>query len=255
MNDIEYILDFAAALGSRMLAVGANLERVDDTMSRVCRSYHLDSVSIFSISSMIIISAKSENGLTGSRQVSVPPANNHLEKLNRYNQLSRTVCAQTPPPRSLTAMLEEAEDLKDYSLISMILGHLLAMTGICVIFGGTLKDVISADINTLILFGMIRFLGSRNLNHIIINTFCMWIVGTLAILFVKFGIGEQLFVIIISNSMIMIPGIPLVNAVRNILCGNEMNGILEFLKVVLETIAIVLGLFLSIYMFGGLIQW
>ena len=53
----------------------------------------------------------------------------------------------------------------------------------------------------------------------------------------------------------MIPGIPLVNAVRNLLCGNEMNGILEILKVLMETVAIVLGLVLSIYLFGGLIQW
>ena len=28
MTDIEYILDFAAGLGCKMLAVGANLERV-----------------------------------------------------------------------------------------------------------------------------------------------------------------------------------------------------------------------------------
>ena len=35
-----------------------------------------------------------------------------------------------------------------------------------------------------------------------------------------------------------------------------MNGILEFLKVVLESVAIVLGLVLSIYLFGGqMIQW
>lgn len=48
MTDIEYILDFAANLGGKMLSVGANLERVNDTMYRICRSYHLNSISIFS---------------------------------------------------------------------------------------------------------------------------------------------------------------------------------------------------------------
>ena len=67
---------------------------------------------------------------------------------------------------------------------------------------------------------------------------------------------SNFFIIIITNSLMMIPSISLVNAVRNILCGNEMNGILEFLKVVLESVAIVLGLVLSIYLFGGqMIQW
>lgn len=83
----------------------------------------------------------------------------------------------------------------------------------------------------------------------------MWVSGTLGLLLVRFGIGEQYFSIIITSSMMMIPGIPLVNAVRNLLCGNEMNGILEILKVLMETMAIVLGLVLSIYLFGGLIQW
>lgn len=83
----------------------------------------------------------------------------------------------------------------------------------------------------------------------------MWFAGTLAIVLVRLGIGEHVFRIIITSSMMMIPGIPLVNSVRNILCGNEMNGIIEFFKVILETIAIVLGLILSIYMFGGLIRW
>ena len=67
---------------------------------------------------------------------------------------------------------------------------------------------------------------------------------------------KYFIIIIITNSLMMIPSISLVNAVRNVLCGNEMNGILEFLKVVLESLAIVLGVVLSIYLFGGqMIQW
>ena len=255
MNHVECILDFAAGLGCRMLTVGANLERVNDTMSRICHSYQLDSISIFSLSSIIMISAKSSDGMTGTRQVSVPRGSKHLEKLNRFNQLSRKICQETPPPETLCSMLEEAENVDDYSSLTRILGYLMAMTSVGILNGGSIKDIICADLNILLLLWLTDFLDKRNINRIVANMLCTFIAGTLAILYVKTGLGEHFFIIVIVNSMLMISSADLVNAFRNVLCGNEMNGILEFLKVILETLAIVLGLMISIYVFGGLISW
>lgn len=255
MNDLEYILDFAVNLGSQMLNTGANLERVNDTMNRICLSYHLGDISIFSLNTTISLCAKSLEGETAVRQVSVAAASNHLEKLKQFNDLSRKVCAETPPPSTLASLLAEAEDVKEYPMWTIVLGYVTAMTCLCGIFGGGILDIVAVDLITVVLFWMIRILNKPNLNHIITNVLCMWIAGTLAILMIRIGVGKQFFIIAITNSMMLIPGIPLVNATRNILCGNEMNGILEILKVILETAAIVLGLALSIYMFGGLIQW
>ena len=254
-NDVECILDFASCLGSRMLHTAANLERVNDTMNRICLSYHLEDISIFSLSSTILISARSADGAYASRQVTVPSASIHLEKLNRLNQLSRKVCNETPEPKGLSGMLEEAERVQEYSVLEVILGYLVALASLCVIFGGSFRDVVATDCTIFALFWMIRWLSKLNLNHVVVNTLCMWFAGTFALVLVRLGIGEQYFIIIITCSMMMIPGIPLVNSVRNLLCGNEMNGILELLKVVSETVAIVFGLALSIFLSGGMISW
>lgn len=253
MNNVEYILDFAASLGCRMLTVGANLERVNDTMYRICDSYHLSSISIFSLSKMISISAKSPDGVIGVRQISVHNVNKHLEKLNRLNQLSRKVCAETPPPEKLSELLDDAEKINDYSRGIILLGYMIAMTSLGVLNGGSIRDIVCADINTLILLWLSDYFDKRNINRIVANILCTWVAGTLAILYILLGIGEHYFVIVIVNSMLFVPGSDMVNAFRNILCKNEMNGILELLKVVLETTAIVFGLIISLYMFGGLI--
>ena len=106
------------------------------------------------------------------------------------------------------------------------------------------------------MYWLSEFFDKRNINQIVVNTIYTWAAGVLALLYVKLGIGQNFFIIITTNCVMMIPSISLVNAVRSILCGNEMNGILEFLKVVLESVAIVLGLILCIYMFGGeSLQW
>lgn len=253
MDNVEYILDFVANLGCRMLTAGANLERVNDTMYRICDSYHLSSISIFSLSRMLSISAKSPEGIFGVRQISVHNVNKHLEKLNRLNQLSRKVCTETPPPEKLSELLDDAEKINDYSRGIILLGYMIAMTSLGVLNGGSIKDIVCADINTLILLWLSDYLDKRNINRIVANILCTWVAGTLAILYIILGIGEHFFVIVIVNSMLFVPGSDMVNAFRNILCKNEMNGILELLKVVLETTAIVFGLIISLYMFGGFI--
>ena len=253
MNSLEYILDFTANLGCRMLMVGANLERVNDTMYRICHSYHLSSISIFSLNSIISVSAKSPEGLSGVRQMSVPGVNKHLEKLNRFNQLSRKVCSETPPPETLPALLEDAEKTNDYSRYTILLGYMIAVASLCALNDGSLKDILCADFNTVILLWLSDYLGKRNINNIVANTLCTWVAGTLAVLYILLGIGEHYFAIATVNCLLFVPGADMVNAFRNLLCRNEMNGILELLKVILETTAIVAGLLLSLYMFGGFI--
>lgn len=253
MNSVEYILDFTVRLGCRMLMVGANLERVNDTMYRICHSYHLNSISIFSLNSIISISAKSPEGLSAIRQISVPGANKHLEKLNRFNQLSRKVCTETPSPETLSTLLDDAEKINDYSQYTILLGYMIAVTSLCVLNDGSIKDILCADFNTVILLWLNDYLDKRNINSIVANTLCTWVAGTLAVLYVALGIGEHFFVIATVNCLLFVPGADMVNAFRNLLCSNEMNGILELLKVILETMAIVAGLVISLYMFGGFI--
>ena len=253
MNNLEYILDFTANLGRRMLMVGANLERVNDTMYRICHSYHLNSISIFSLNSILSVSAESPEGFSGVRQMSIPGVSKHLEKLNRFNQLSRKVCSETPPPETLSALLEDAEKVKDYSRYTILLGYMFAVTSLCVLNDGSIKDILCADVNTVILLWFSDYLSKRNINNIVANTLCTWAAGTLAILYTLLGIGDHFFVIATVNCLLFVPSSNMVNAVRNLLCSNEMNGILELLKVILETTAIVVGLLLSLYMFGGFI--
>lgn len=220
MNDVAYVLDFAVNLGCRMLVAGANLERVNDTMTRICLSYHLEFISIYSLSGTIMVSAKSADGVYASRHIAVQPASIHLENLNQLNRLSRTVCTETPVLSSLAALLDQTQPTEEYSISKIILGYMIAMTSLCVIFGGTVKDVIAADCITFVLFWLIRWLSDRNLNRIVVNTLCMWFSGTFGLLLVRFGIGDQYFIIIITSSMMMIPGDMLYNTAVNLILQN-----------------------------------
>lgn len=255
MSDMEYVMDFAVELARQMILCGANLERVNTTIYQICKCYGLHSISIFSLNSILIVSARTSQGIYVSRQVSVPAFGIHLEQLKKLNQLSYQVCREKTMPGKLGEMLKEAQDVKTYSENTTIIGYLIAIGCLCMIFGGSWRDVIATDFITLILVKVMKFLGRPGVNRIIINAVSMWLATTLAILSIKIGIGKNVTLIIMSLTMVVLPGIPLVNAVRNLFCDNEMNGILQLFRVLLETIAMVVGLYISTLMFGGMIQW
>lgn len=256
MQEVDLILDFAVHLGQQLLESGANLERVNDTICRICSSYRLKEVSIFSLNGIILLSAASPDGTFGTRQVTVSAAGIHLEYLRQLNELSRQVCAAPPAPETLAARLAQVKKQTfSYPAGVQILGYVVALASLCLLFGGSVRDMLTVCAAAVVLYGANWLLAGHGLNKILSNTLSMFIAGSLAQGFARMGISHDLKVVIISLAFMLIPGIQLTNAVRNLLCGNEMNGILELFKVVLETLSIVLGLVLSIFLFGGWIVW
>jgi uncharacterized membrane protein YjjP (DUF1212 family) len=252
MENIDYILDFMVHLGCEMLKSGANLERVERSLELVAKAYNLREIGITLLSSSITVSAREARQFPRVRQVKVPFCEIHLERLRRLNNLSYRVCQEKPEPQKLEDMLYEAVMTPSYSTGMLLFGYLLAMASLCRIFGGTVQDIIAADLITVVLFFVTNRLAREHLNRIITNVVCMFLAGSLALLFTYVGIANNFYTIVITNAFYLIPGIPMVNAVRNILCGNEMNGIIELIKVFLEVITIVAGLYLAWFFFG---QW
>ncbi|MCD7834899.1 MAG: threonine/serine exporter family protein [Lachnospiraceae bacterium] len=256
MNEAEYILDFALKLSEKMLISGANLERVNDTVYRICDSYGCDDVHFFSLNCYLTLSLKDADGkrVTGQRCIR-SGMDTHLENLSRLNQLSREICAKKPDPVNLEGLLEEAVNSKGYSVRTRLMGYLLAMSCLTVLYNGGWKDWITILINTVLIYLAGIYLKKPGVNRIVYSVFCTFAVGTLTLLLTRIGLVNDIYTVMIVNSMMLIPGIPMVNAFRNLLCGNEINGMLEILKALLESIAIVCGFVLSIFLFGGLISW
>jgi uncharacterized membrane protein YjjP (DUF1212 family) len=252
MENIDYILDFVVHLGREMLKSGANLERVERSIELVCKTYKLREVSISLLSTSITVSAREYGQPAKVRQVKVPYCEIHLERLRRLNDLSYQVCSEKPQPMQLEDMLYEAALTKSYPWQVLLLGYLIAMSCLCRIFEGGWRDIVVADLSTVVIFCVMNRLAREHLNRIIPNVLSMFLAGMIALFFTYIGFSKNFYSIIITNAFYLIPGVPMVNAVRNILCGNEMNGIIELIKVFLEVVTIVAGLSIAVFFFG---QW
>ena len=245
------VLEFCVNLARCMVVCGANLERVELAMALICGAYDMTDVSIFLLSSHISLSAKDADGRYISRQVTIPPAAIHLERLKRVNRLSYTVVREKPEPAVLQQMLDEAWDAREYPEWALAAGQTCAIICLSLIFGGGPAEIIIAGLLTLALRFVSRLMGRADMNRLVTSALTMSLATFVIMLLTAFHITVKPAVLIITISMIYLPGIPLVNAVRNLICDHEMNGVLQLMKVIIETAALAAGIYAAVFVFRG----
>ena len=248
---IEDILDFCVELGRRMIACGANVERVTLAVDRICKTYKLTDVSLFLLSTNIFLSARDSDGFYASRQLTIPPSDINLRRLQSLNRLSFLIAQDEPSPARLMRFLEKASNTKTYSDRIVLGAQICAMSCLCLIFGGWIREVLCVAMVTVVMHYMLIALAIPGVDKILTNAFVMFTATTLTFILGKMGITDREPTVIQTLVMLVLPGIPLVNAVRNLLCGNEMNGILQAAKAIVETMALALGIYLSFHLLGS----
>ncbi|MCR5145077.1 MAG: threonine/serine exporter family protein [Lachnospiraceae bacterium] len=250
MKDIDYVVDFTSLLGRSMLECGAEVERVNETIDNICRAYNLSDISVYSTSAYIFVSARNGMDSPSIRQTNIAVSTIHLARLKKLDRLVKCILEKKPDPSELKDKLYEAMFVPSYPASVVLIGYLIAMSSLCVIFGGGLFEVLSVCINTALIYFMSNHFNKHQFNHILIDFVCMFIVASVTIFLIILGLNIDFYIVMITNAFFLIPGIPMVNAVRNLLCGNEMNGLVELFKVGLEVAAIVAGLYCSLCIFG-----
>ena len=100
MEAHERVLHELLKMGEMLLGCGAEINRVEDTMTRLGRAYGAKRVDIFVITSDIVLTVLFDDGaeLTQTRRISGSPATDFV-KLEALNALSRKVCAASASAR------------------------------------------------------------------------------------------------------------------------------------------------------------
>ena len=125
------------------------------------------------------------------------------------------------------------------------------MICLSLIFGGGLAEVICAAVITVALRFFVKLMQRIDMNRLVASAVTMSAATLAVMLLYTAGITSEPAVLIITLSMIFLPGIPLVNAVRNLICDHEMNGVLQLMRVIVETAALAAGIYAAVFLFRG----
>ena len=246
----EKILTVALDIAENMLRCNAEINRVEDTVIRICKSYEIIKVDVFAIKTLIITTIRNKEGESFSQTRRVYSSDINLEKLEELNSLSRYICENTPSYIHIQKKLDNFK-LTDFSKTRKnLIGGILGAVGFCVYFGGNLKDAISVGLIAIIFFLLNKNLKNIFVNPIIFTGIISFIIGALAILCVKIGLGSHVDKIIIGDVMLVIPGMAMVTGFRDMLCGDILAGMFRLVDTLLITTSITLGFASALYLGG-----
>ena len=246
----DNMLRIALDVGEGLLKSGADVHRVEFTIEKICKSYGAVHVEVFSIYSLILTSVRLADGSYSAQTRRVLDISNNMLMIESYNSLSRRLCAQTPDFEEADRLIKEVKEKCKYPTWLSITGYIFAAGSFAVFFGGTLRDGVAAGLIALVIYVIDR-LGFDYFNRMVKTLMTAFIAGMLSGIAVKVGLANNMNMVLVGTMMLLIPGVALGNATRDLLCGDTIAGSLKVVQSFITAIVIAIGYALSIIVMGG----
>lgn len=240
---MENLFVCAMDIGEQLLISGAEVHRVEESISRMCSAFGFARADVFIITTSMVVTVFDNDGksLTQTRRINSTSID--YEKLHLLNDLSRRICENKIAYEEIRREIEAIKGKKSYPLWAEFLSYSGIAAVFTLFFGGGLKEAaVSLIIGALVRLGIL--LSEKVFTNKIFNKFISsLVVSLLAFVSVKFGIIATADNVIIGNIMTLIPGLGLTNALRDLFTGDSIAGLLRTIEAVLIALAIAAGYF------------
>lgn len=247
----DAVLCTALDVGEGLLKCGAEIQRVEDTIQRICYAYGAEHIEVFAITAMITASVRMSDGEYSSQMRRVYGSSNDFRQLEDFNALSRDICRETPLPfeavqERLQAIKRESREKKWIAIV----GGVVSAVGFAVFFGGNLYDALASGVIgfLVMLLSATLFFRIGPFARTLLNSI---LAGLLAESAAYLYSGFHADKIMIATIMLLIPGIAFCNALRDLFSGDTFAGSARLVQAVLLALTIASGFSLAIILFGG----
>lgn len=244
---LQAILDIA----EEMLVCGAEVERVEDSIERMCAAYGCDRTNAFIITSNIQVTFEAPDGSIITQIRRIVRSGVNFDRLDYLNDLSRYICANKPELDELNQKYEEVMARKELPLWIKYAGAVMAASGFAVFFGGNLVDGAYAALLGVIITFINRKLSPYEKNAMALTFVTSLCAGFAAVLPEMMGAGIHTDKVMIGGIMLLIPGIALTNSIRDMLTGDLGTGLLRLANSLLLAAAIACGFAIPLLLTGG----
>ena len=248
----DEVLCTALDIGESLLECGAEIQRVEDTIQRICFSYGADHVEVFAITAMITASVRMPDGDYASQMRRVYGSSNDFRKLEDLNALSRTVCKEPPSIETVQKRIHEIRYPEKQKPWTVYFGALIATSAFAIFFGGNWMDAVASGLIGLLM----QILGTTLLSKTgpfaktLVSSFVGGLLAELAVFMIP---GMNVDKIMIATIMLLIPGGAFCNSLRDLFSGDTFAGSARLVQSILLALTIASGFSIAILLFGGIV--
>ncbi|MBQ6321541.1 MAG: threonine/serine exporter family protein [Lachnospiraceae bacterium] len=228
-------------VGELLLESTAEVNRVEDTVRRLCSAYGFVRTDVFTITSIIIVTAIMQDGTALTQTRRIYSTGTDLGRIEKLNAFSRKICQNPVPIEEMQRELERirAVQKENFPLEFLVYGGISAV--FAAFFGGSPIDSLAAFFSGIFLFGMVLLSRRLHMKSIFQSMICSAVTALVVMLLIRLGIGENPDKIMIGNIMLVIPGIQLTTSLRDMMNGDIITGSLNLAEAVMKAMAIAAG--------------
>ena len=240
MNN-QQLLEIASRLGHSMQKCGAEIYRIEDSLTRVLKALGAVDVNVFVINSAVMLSIKTGEETVLSEIRRSPIRGTDLHKLDRLNTLCRRICSETMNYDIIIAEIDKIDTKKEYPILLKFLGFIMISVSFCLIFGGGLLEAIAALAVSFIVYPFVYAMDRLKTGIFFKNITASAAIALLTVLFSAFIISVNIDKVIIGTFMNLVPGVSLVTSMRDIIAGDLIAGKNSLTEAIIIAIGMALG--------------
>lgn len=224
-----------------MIAYGAEIYRVEDTVSRICRAYGYDKAEIYATPANFMITVKDSGGTPYTDSKTVSGRETNLDRVGKINELSRFICAAKPPANIIAQRLEAIKARRTYSPFQIGISYFIVGTAFTVSFGGDMREAVLGGLLALLIYFI-----TGSLRKVKASAFLNAVVSSAAVSFIavalnSMGIVQNFDKMIIGASMCLVPGVAFTNCMRDFISGDFLSGIYTLTEALLIALGMAAG--------------
>lgn len=247
-KEAESMLLHALEIGKQMLSAGAEVQRVEDSIYRICTAYGSEKTEVLCLTYTIITTISSEDWGTITHSVRVHSFSRNLYELIHLNDLSRRMCQCLPDMKTVDTMMEKISSLPKYSICQSMLTYAIISASFTIFFGGNIRDTFaSALVGAGICYVESLFM-TLPLNRFLLLILLSISAGAMSVLSVWAGLGTSVDHISIGNIMILIPGLLFTNCIQEMISDNMLSGISRLCETLFVSVSIAIGFAIAHYL-------
>lgn len=237
------VLMLACYAGEIMMKNGAEIYRVEDTITRICRACRIDNVEVFATPTGIFVSldkgGEEDAPLTYIKRIKGGDTN--LSKISRINHFSRRFTTTDLSVEAGMRILENIDKEDPYPHLLRLMGAALVSSFFCLIFGGSGIDFVAAFMTGMIAYMLSRFLQKYDINFFI-RGLCSCALATFLAILISSSVPNTSYEpIIIGTIMIFVPGVAITNSIRDFLSGDMLSGLARMTEALLIAVSLAAG--------------
>lgn len=236
------VLDVCTGIGRLMLENGAETYRVEDTVYRVAVNYGMQSVSVFSVPSALIITVQDNTGQEYTRLYRVTELKTDLAVVDQANELSRKIAATDITPHDALIEIDHLNRMDpSYSITDKLLAAALICGSFALIFQGNIYDIITAAITGCLGYGSFLYIQKVTNIRFFSELLASIIISWAALLLTSLGFDTDIDIIIVASIMTLVPGKAITNGIRDLMASHFVSGVSVLADALLTAAAIALG--------------